>query len=119
MKSVGVVLPTRWFPAFVALLMCSPEGRAEERAGSAQTELLTNLFQLRRSAEQEKPALSFRIIAVVCDADDEAGVLALRDSSGVEFIRLNFQGQKIEPGATVCLEGKGCAFEPRRFGLAA
>jgi signal transduction histidine kinase len=123
MRCVAAVALTRWFGALAALLMCllcGAEGAAEETIGSAQTELLTNLFQLRHYAEQEKPVgHAFRIIADVCDADGEAGVLALRDTSGIEFIRLDFQGEKIEPGATVCLESKGSAFEPKRFGLVA
>jgi len=57
-------------------------------------------------------------MADVCDADEGAGVLALRDASGVEFIRLNPGGRKLEPGATVCLEGKNCAIELNSFGLA-
>lgn len=81
--------------------------------------LLTNLFELRRSAGQRPSVLHpFRIVADVLDVDSASGVLALRDSSGGEFIHLHLQGRTIEPGATVCLEGKGCGVMPKGFGLA-
>ena len=91
-------------------------------AAPAEPELLTNLFQLRQSAEQVTKATEvvhpFRVIAEVCDVDGAAGVLVLRDPSGVEFIRLKLDGRKLEPGATVCLAGKGCGVALDGFGLA-
>ena len=99
--------------------LCAAAAPAEGFGTLPQPQLLTNLFQLRRCAEQE-PAVahSFRIVADVCDADCAAGVLALRDASGMEFIQLNLQGQEIKPGATVCLEANGYACKPKSFGLA-
>ncbi len=60
----------------------------------------------------------FRIVAEVLDADAGGGVLVLRDASGVEFVGLDFRGQKIGPGDKVCLEGTGCGVKPKGFGLA-
>lgn len=104
--------------AVLTFLLCMPVG-AEDADPAGTAELLTNLFQLRRSAEQSSSVVpSFRIVADVLDVDFGNGVLVLRDASGVEFIQLDLRGQKIEPGATVRLEGKGCAVKPKRFGLA-
>jgi signal transduction histidine kinase len=111
----------RGFCVLTALLLCELHAVAvaEEPSGSPQAELLTNLFQLRRCAEQQPAVIHpFRIVAEVYDVDCAQGVLLLRDSSGVEFIRLDLNGRTIEPGATVCLEGKGCGVKPRSFGLA-
>jgi signal transduction histidine kinase len=81
-------------------------------------ELLTNLFQLRHEAGQEPQVLHpFRIVADVVDADAVNGVLALRDASGVEFIRVAFSDPGIKPGARVCLEGDGCGLKKEGFGL--
>ena len=92
---------------------CAAAAAAEVSASPPRPGLLTNLFQLRRGADQEPSVVHpFRIVADVCDADSASGVLVLRDPSGVEFIRLNLQGRTIEPGATVCLEGKGCGLRP-------
>ncbi len=80
---------------------------------------LTNLVQLRRCAEQEPSVVHpFRIVAEVYDVDTASDVLVLRDPSGVEFIKIELQGRDIEPGATVCLEAKGCGVKPKDFGLA-
>ena len=88
-------------------------------ADEAQPELLTNLFQLRRCAEESPHVVHpFRIVAHVMDADSTRGVLALRDESGTEFIRVGLTNRDIEPGAIVCLEGSGSAVKLERFGLA-
>lgn len=91
---------------------------AGEPAGPPPPELLTNLFQLREEAEHERLVVHpFRIVADVIDADCKAGVLLLRDASGMEFIRGDFAARDIEPGATVCLEGTGNAVKLKSFGL--
>jgi len=88
-------------------------------ADEAQPELLTNLFQLRRCAEQSPHVVHpFRVVADVMDVDSVRGVLALRDGSGTEFIRVGLTNRDIEPGAVVCLEGSGCAVKLEQFGLA-
>jgi signal transduction histidine kinase len=80
--------------------------------------LLTNLLQLRTAARQTPSVVHpFRIVADVVAADSADGVLALRDASGVEFIRVDFGSRAVEPGATVCLEGTGCAVRLNSFGL--
>ena len=80
--------------------------------------LLTNLLQLRNAAEQTPLVVHpFRIVADVIDVDAASSVLAVRDVSGVEFIRLDLRHREVKPGATVCLEGRGCAVKLDRFGL--
>jgi signal transduction histidine kinase len=81
--------------------------------------LLTNLLQLRFCAE-EMPFVvhPFRIVADVIDVDFASGALALRDASGMEFIRVDFWNRDVKPGAKVCLEGTGCALKLSGFGLA-
>lgn len=80
--------------------------------------LLTNLLQLRHVAEQTPLVVHpFRIVADVIDVDAASSVLALRDASGAEFIRMDLRNRGVEPGATVCLEGRGCAVKLDRFGL--
>jgi signal transduction histidine kinase len=121
MRSAVAAAVRRGFCAVAALLLCElyAAAVAEEPVRLPQLDSLTNLFQLRRSAEQQPTAAHpFRIMAAVCDVDSANGVLVLRDSSGVEFIRLDLQGRTIKPGATVFLEGKGCGLKPRSFGLA-
>lgn len=81
--------------------------------------VITNLLQLRRGAEQKPMVMHpFRIVADVLDADSTNGLLALRDSSGTEFIQLDLQGQTIPAGATVFLEGRGYGVVLKSFGLA-
>jgi len=88
-------------------------------ADEVQPESFTNLFQLRRGAEQSPHVVHpFRIVAEVMDVDSARGVLALRDESGTQFIRVGLTNRDIEPGAIVCLEGSGCAVKLERFGLA-
>ncbi len=119
MRGFFVVLSNRGIRALVALMFGLHAANlvAQERL-SNQPDLLTNLFQFRRIADR-KPTIihPFRIIAEVCDADSASGTLALRDESGIEFIQLDLRGQKVEPGATVCLEGTGFAVARRNFGL--
>jgi signal transduction histidine kinase len=79
---------------------------------------LTNLFELRQWADHELTNVHpFRIVAEVCDVDPAGGVLALRDGSGVEFIRLPIKDQSIKPGVTVSLEAEGCSVKRQGFGL--
>jgi signal transduction histidine kinase len=122
MRCVVVAAVTRGFCALAALLVFglgTATARAQQTDTPRQPELLTNLFQLRRYVEQEPAVVHpFRIVADVCDADCAASVLVLRDTSGVEFIQQDLHGRKVEPGAAVCLEGKGCALKPKSFGLA-
>ncbi|MGA2542386.1 MAG: carbohydrate-binding protein [Verrucomicrobiota bacterium] len=122
MRCVVVAPVTRRLCVLAALLtggLGATVAAGEKPASPPQPELLTNLFQLRRCANQEPAVVQpFRIVADVCDVDCASGVLVLRDLSGVEFIRLDLQGRTIEPGARVCLEGKGCGFKPKSFGLA-
>jgi hypothetical protein len=97
--------------AFAAMDLGEPASRQEPA-------LLTNLFQLRKWAVQELSVVHpFQVVADVIDVDGEHGVLALRDESGVEFIRMELEDRDIAPGATVCLTGTGCALRPRGFGL--
>ena len=122
MRSLLVVLVARAFCVFAMFSrfgLWAAGAAGEEPASASQPQLLTNLFQLRSCATQP-PAIAhpFRILADVLDADSASGGLVLRDLSGTEFIRLDFQGHTIEPGATVCLEGKGCGLGRQNFGLA-
>jgi signal transduction histidine kinase len=123
MRSVVVAAVACGFGVLLAALLvfglCAAAAAAEEPGSPPQPEWLTNLFQLRRCADQAPAVVHpFRIVADVLDADSASGVLVLRDLSGVEFIQLDLQGRAIEPGATVCLEGKGCGLKPKSFGLA-
>jgi len=118
-RAVIPVVNCRFF-LLAALLMselCAPV-IAQGAGTMGPPALLTNLFQLRRGAEQQFSVVHpFRIVADVLDADAEGGVLAMRDASGIEFIQLDLRGQKIEPGDRVCLEGTGCGVKPKGFGL--
>ena len=105
-----------------ALLMtgfCAAVKGAEGAGNQGEPELLTNLFQLRMCGDAVPLVVHpFRIVADVWAEDSAMGVLALRDSTGTEFVQLDLQGQKIQPGSKVCLEGDGCAVTLRKFGLA-
>jgi signal transduction histidine kinase len=122
MPRAAVATVARRFSALAALLVCGWHAvatAAEEPALPPQPEPLTNLFQLRTCAEQRLGIVRpFRIVAEVCAADCSRDVLVLRDSTGLEFIRLDLKGRAIPPGATVALEGNGCGLRPRGFGLA-
>ena len=92
---------------------------AEVEIAGPPPELLTNLFQLRSCAAQNPLTIHpFRVVADVLDVDVTRGVLALRDSSGVEFVRVDLGARDIAPGDSVVLEGRGCGVKPERFGLA-
>jgi signal transduction histidine kinase len=115
MNSCGVSLVR--FGVLAGVMLCAAASAAEA-PNPAPPELLTNLFQLRHAANLEPAVvLPFRIVADVWDVDSASGVLVLHDPSGVEFIRLALQGRAIEPGATVCLEGRGCGLKRKSFGL--
>ncbi len=104
--------------ALLAPGMCSSASAADTNL-PGPPELLTNLFQLRRGAEQRPFVLSpFRIVAEVMDADCASGVLALRDSSGSEFIEVNLGDRNVKPGTTISLEGAGYGITLKGFGLA-
>ena len=107
-------------PGFAALLMygLNLAAAAEENVAPSQPQLLTNLLQLRLSAERRSLVLHpFRIVADVLDADSASGVLVLRDSSGSEFIHLDFKGQEIRGGDKLLLEGRNCGEKLKSFGL--
>lgn len=115
-------LAARGFLSFAALLMLhlyAGDAIAAEPASLTQPELLTNLVQLRRNAEQ-RPLLRrpFHVEADVYEVDLTNNVLVLRDETGVEFIQLDLQGRKIEPGARISIEGSGYGIRPKSFGLA-
>ena len=119
MRSVVVAAVTRGSCALPVLFVLGLLGIIPmAQSALLEPELLTNLFQLRQSADEEPPVVhSFRIVAEVCDVDPTCGMLVLRDASGAEFIRLDLPDQRIEPGTTVCFEGEGCAFKRIGFGL--
>jgi hypothetical protein len=84
--------------ALLASALCEP-AIAEGTNTSGPPALLTNLFQLRRCAGQERPVVHpFQIVADVFDVDSAGGVLVLRDDSGIELVQLDLRGQTIEPG---------------------
>jgi signal transduction histidine kinase len=90
-----------------------------QAAGPPTPQLLTNLFQLRQQGDQAIRMLHpFRVVAEVIAADVARGVLVVRDHSGTEFIRLGFTNREVAAGATVILEGWGCAMKREGFGLA-
>ncbi len=104
-----------------ALLMCglfAANSAAQQGALPTEPSLVTNLVQLRNLADR-KPTIvhPFRIVAEVCDANVGSGILALRDSSGIEFIQLDLRGQQVRPGTSICLEGNGFAVAIKSFGL--
>ena len=104
--------------ALLTYVFCaSPIAEGAEAPGSPA--LLTNLFQLRRCAEQERSVVHpFRIVADICDVDTASGVLVVRDASGIELVQLDLRGQTIQPGVQVSMEGRGCGVKPKSFGLA-
>ena len=121
--TVSRIVPTtiRGF-AFVGFLIFALFARAAEENDSAKSsalDLLTNLYQLRQVAEQKSSAVvhPIRIVAETLDVDALAGVLAVRDSSGVEFLRLDSPIHGIEPGSMVRVESQGCGVKPKKFGL--
>src|SRR5579871_1699034 len=82
--ALGGLLVLGWCPAAMAV----------ETGGWEAPGLVTNLFQLRRCADLGSPAFRpFRISAEVLDVDSASGVLALGDSSGVEFLKLDLGGR--------------------------
>jgi signal transduction histidine kinase len=121
MYSFVVAAVTEEFRTCIVMLMvglCAGLASAEGGVSPPPPELLTNLLQLRMSADQTPSVVHpFRIVADVMDADSARGVLVLRDTSSVEFVRVDFRNRDVEPGATVCLEARGCAVKLNGFGL--
>jgi signal transduction histidine kinase len=121
MYCVVAIRNRRRLSAPAVLLMCALFAGAAgaETVGTPTPQLLTNLFQLRQQADQAVRMLHpFRVVAEVISADATRGVLALRDNSGAEFIRVGFTNREVVPGATIILEGWGCAIKREGFGLA-
>ena len=111
----------RRFCAFALLMFgwCADVTATESSVTPPPTTWLTNLLQLRNNAEQLPSVVRpFRIVADVLGADATNGMLALRDASGVELIRVGFTNRDLEPGTAVCLEGKGCGVKQEKFWLA-
>jgi signal transduction histidine kinase len=83
--------------------------RAADPAFPKQTlQTVTNIAQLRQRADDGPRALySVHLEGVVCAANPEKGVIFLQDETGVVQIRLNLQGQSVQPGAKVRVEGNG------------
>jgi len=105
--------------ACLMLLFSLPALAAPTGAGASDFPGITNLSQLRLSAaENIRVVRSFRLIVEVIDVDPAAGVLAVRDSSGTEFLRVEGSDRNIHPGATLSIEGKGCGLKLERFGIA-
>ncbi|HPU54842.1 MAG TPA: hypothetical protein PLH97_00980, partial [Verrucomicrobiota bacterium] len=80
--------------------------------------MLTNLLELQLAEREPSVVHLFQVIAKVMDVDAARGVMLLRDGSGEAFVRVGFTNQDIVPGATVRLEGRGCAVVRDGFGLA-
>jgi len=106
-------------PAVSLICLLRFPAAAAETVTTSPPEVLTNLFELRRHAGREPSVVHpFRIVADVIDVDASKGVLVVRDSSGVEFIRAGFTNRDVVPGARVRLEGSGCGVNRHGFGLA-
>lgn len=116
---VFAISRTVWALAASLMLGCWSPAVAQEVNGLEAPASLTNLFLLRQSAEKRPLVLpTFRIVAEVVDFDAAAGVLTLRDASGIEFVQFDLGGRTFEPGETVCLEGQGYRATLKGFGLA-
>jgi signal transduction histidine kinase len=120
MHCVVALWDRRRLSALAVLLMgVWGAGAADTETVGTPPQLLTNLFQLRQQADQAVRMLHpFRVVAEVIAADAAQGVLALRDHSSTEFVRIGFTNREVAPGATVVLEGWGCAVKREGFGLA-
>ena len=93
-------------------------GVAREIPAGQEPQVLTNLFQVRQLALQHGQTIrSFRLVGNVWQIDQNDGVLALHDDSGVEFFKLDLQRYSIKPGQKICLEGNGCALNGNGIGL--
>jgi hypothetical protein len=121
MYSVAAAV-ARCFWTCVGLLICWVPTAGAAAVGNAEalnSGVLTNLSQLRHCATQASTMVQpFRVVAEVIDVDPAGGVLVLRDGSDSEFVRVDFGKRAIQPGSTVCIEGRGCALKLERFGLA-
>ena len=121
MRRAVYVAASRWFCAFALALMFASVGDAATNQSDVlpPPQALTNLSQLENwAANALTNVYPFRIVADVCEADPVAGVLVLRDSTGLEFIHVDFTNRDVKPGATVRFEGEGCALKLQSFGLA-
>jgi signal transduction histidine kinase len=69
---------------------------------------VTNVGQLYRLSESGRRAIySFRLEGMVCAANPANGGLILHDDSGAAYVEMNFQGQSLQPGQRIVLEGNG------------
>jgi signal transduction histidine kinase len=69
---------------------------------------VTNVSQLYRLSEQGQRAIcSLRLEGIVCAANPANGGLILGDDSGAAYVEMDFQGQSVQPGQRIVLEGNG------------
>ena len=80
-----------------------------DEPATAQTEIeVTNVHQIRMLASQTSDAgYAIRLEGYVWWADPAQGRLVLKDDSGVEELEMELQGEFVEPGHRVRLEGNG------------
>ena len=80
--------------------------------------LVTNLQQLHQLVAGETPVpCGVRLEGVVCAVAPAPGMVVVRDDSGVELLRLEAQGRRLEPGQRLRLTGDGCELLRRQLGV--
>ncbi len=107
-----------WPAVLLICVWCRSAGAAVEVSADSPPRVLTNLLELQLAEREPSVVHLFQVIAKVMDVDAARGVMLLRDGSGEAFVRVGFTNQDIVPGATVRLEGRGCAVVRDGFGLA-
>jgi signal transduction histidine kinase len=98
---------------FVAMLLLAAA------ATSTGAPAITNLLQMTQVLDLEPRVYgSVRIEGTVCAASrPEAGVLILRDKSGVELLEVGNFGREIRPGEMVLIEGSNCLLRRQNMGI--
>jgi signal transduction histidine kinase len=92
----------------LSIALATQTARADDSPGSPNAREVTNVSQIRLLASQTPTAsYSFHLEGNVWWANPASGELVLEDDSGAEELEMDSQGQSIEAGQRVSLEGNG------------
>jgi signal transduction histidine kinase len=90
------------------MILATQMAQAEDVPAAQPSVELTNVSQIRLlSAQTPTASYSFHLEGDVWWANPASGKFVLKDDSGAEELEMDWQGQLLEPGQRVLLEGNG------------
>ena len=92
----------------LSMALAAQMARADDVPARQHSTEVTHVGQIRLLASQMPTAsYSFHLTGDVWWANPASGKFVLKDGSGAEELEMDLQGQPVEPGQRVLLEGNG------------